>query len=255
MISKNKMKEIHALGLKKFRDAEGLFIAEGPKIVPELLEIFPCTYLAATEDWLKDATPTLLAKAEMVNDATEEELKKASFLQTPQSVLAIFKKPNHGDFSLEQARENLVLALDGVQDPGNMGTILRLADWFGIENVICSMDSADVFSPKVVQASMGAIGRVKTYKADLAAELRKLKGEVPIFGTFLDGDNIHEKELYNHGIIIMGNEGNGIRPETEQLVSERLFIPNYPKGRPTSESLNVAIATAIICEEFRRRTY
>jgi TrmH family RNA methyltransferase len=147
----------------------------------------------------------------------------------------------------------LCLALDNVQDPGNLGTIIRIADWFGIKNIFCSIGTADAYNPKTVQATMGAIGRVRVHYLDLPRYIASLNGKAPIYGTFLDGENIYKKELRNKGIIIMGNEGNGISNECSALVNERLFIPNYPAGCETSESLNVSVATAIICSEFRRR--
>ena len=145
------------------------------------------------------------------------------------------------------------MALDSIRDPGNMGTILRLADWFGIENIFCSIGTADIYNPKTIQATMGAIARVKVHYVDLPALINSIKEKAPIYGTFLDGEDIYRKELKNYGLIIMGNEGNGIGKECAEQVTERLFIPNYPAGRETSESLNVSVATAIICSEFRRR--
>jgi TrmH family RNA methyltransferase len=146
----------------------------------------------------------------------------------------------------------LSLALDGIQDPGNMGTIVRLADWYGIHHIFCSRDTVDVYNPKVVQATMGALARVKIHYLDLVVFLTQNK-YLPVYGTLLDGENVYEQEITAGGIIVMGNEGNGIRPEVEKLITKKLYIPNYPSGNPTSESLNVAIATAIICAEFRRR--
>jgi len=145
------------------------------------------------------------------------------------------------------------LALDDIQDPGNLGTIIRLADWFGIEHIFCSQGTVDVYNPKTIQATMGALARVKLHYCHLPSLIASL-GEVPIYGTFLDGDNMYEKKLSSHGLIIMGNEGNGVSAEVAKLVNERLYIPNYPPQRETSESLNVAMATGIICAEFRRRT-
>lgn len=254
MLSKNRIKEIHALGLKKNRDARNAFVAEGPKVVSELLDVFPCTYIGATRDWLSVQSETRLRDIPVVNEITGDELRKASFLQTPQQVIAVFQKPEDTPFDIELPRTGLCLALDGLQDPGNVGTILRLADWFGIEHIVCSHDTADIYSPKVVQASMGAICRVKVCKANLVETLENMPSDIPLYGTFLDGENIHRQALTDYGIIVMGNEGNGIRPEIEKNITRRLFIPNYPEGRPTSESLNVAIATAIVCAEFRRRT-
>jgi TrmH family RNA methyltransferase len=147
----------------------------------------------------------------------------------------------------------LCLALDNVQDPGNMGTIVRIADWFGIENIFCSVGTADIYNPKTIQATMGAIGRIKVHYVNLPEFLESIKEKAPLYGTFLDGENIYSKELKGNGLIIMGNEGNGISKECSRNITERLFIPNYPSGRETSESLNVSVATAIICSEFRRR--
>ena len=150
-------------------------------------------------------------------------------------------------------KHSLCLALDDVQDPGNLGTIIRLADRCGIENIFCSHGTVDVFNPKVIQATMGALARVKLHYCDLASLISSLK-EIPIYGTFLDGNNIYGENLSQNGLIIMGNEGNGVSKEVSQLINKRLYIPNYPTSRETSESLNVAIATAIVCAEFRRRS-
>ena len=147
----------------------------------------------------------------------------------------------------------MCLVLDDVQNPGNLGTIVRLADWFGIEHIFCSKGCADIYNPKTVQATMGGIARVQVHEADLPELLSRLDKDIPVYGTFLDGENMYGKELENRGLIVMGNEGKGVSKEVEAFVTERLYIPNYPEGRETSESLNVAIATAIVCAEFRRR--
>ena len=186
---------------------------------------------------------------------TEDELRKTSFLQHPQQVLGVFEMPD--DNSIPDAQwicEHLCIALDGVQDPGNLGTIIRIADWFGIDTIICSQTTADAYAPKVVQATMGSISRVKIIYTDLAEFLKGLDSDIPIYGTLLDGENIYTKQLSTNGIIVMGNEGNGISPAIRELVNNRLLIPSYPPERPTAESLNVAIATAITVAEFRRRT-
>ena len=149
-------------------------------------------------------------------------------------------------------RQELCLALDDIQDPGNLGTIIRIADWFGIKNIFCSHGTADAFSPKTVQATMGALARVKIHYCDIKALISGLD-DVPVFGTFLDGNNIYESELSANGLIVMGNEGNGISKEVSALINKRILIPNYPQGNETTDSLNVAIATAIVCSEFRRR--
>ena len=147
------------------------------------------------------------------------------------------------------------LALDGIQDPGNLGTICRIADWFGIGHILCSPDTVDILNPKAVQATMGAISRVKVHYLPLAPYLKECHAaEMPVYGTFLDAPNIYQSQLSTNGIIVMGNEGKGISPDIEVLVNKRLYIPNYPSDRPTTDSLNVAVATAITCSEFRRRT-
>ncbi|WP_349939365.1 RNA methyltransferase, partial [Bacteroides cellulosilyticus] len=144
------------------------------------------------------------------------------------------------------------LALDDVQDPGNLGTIIRLADWFGIEHIFCSPNTVDVYNPKTVQATMGGIARVKLHYTSLPDLIQSLK-DIPVYGTFLDGENMYTQKLSSNGLIVMGNEGNGIGKEVEQLINRKLYIPNYPAERETSESLNVAIATAVVCAEFRRQ--
>ena len=187
-----------------------------------------------------------------VMEVSNDEMRRASFQQAPQGVLAIFHQPQQ-EADLSAPCNELCLALDNVQDPGNLGTIIRIADWFGIKNIFCSIGTADAYNPKTVQATMGAIGRVRVHYLDLPLYVASLNGKAAIYGTFLDGENIYKKELCNKGIIIMGNEWNGISNECSTLVNERLFIPNYPAGCETSESLNVSVATAIICSEFRRR--
>ena len=250
MLSKNDIKNIKSLEHKKFRTEKGLFIAEGHKTVLELTGKFSCTLLAATQDWL-DCHRNI--PAERIESVTTDELKRASHLQSPQDVLAVFRIPKSEIKMSDTAQNNLVLALDDVQDPGNLGTIIRLADWFGIKDVFCSKGTADIYNPKAVQATMGALARVRVHYTDLKQSIKELPESVPVYGTFLDGKIIYDTKLSANGVIIMGNEGNGITPEIRQSVTHKLYIPNWPKGAPTSESLNVAIATAIVCSEFRRR--
>ena len=247
MISKNKIKYIRSLELKKNRNKEGKFVAEGFKVVDDLLALQPADLIVATQEWLHDKH--LAAQTEVI-EVTEEELKKVSFLQHPQQVLAVFRQAQDGDFSINT--QELSLALDGVQDPGNLGTIIRIADWFGITHIYCSQDTADVYNPKVVQATMGSIARVKVEYGNLLALVESLPADVPVYGTLLDGDNIYQQQLENRGLIVMGNEGKGISPALAKKVNRRLLIPNFPEGRATADSLNVAIATAITCSEFRR---
>ena len=250
MLSKAKIKLIQSLDAKKNRQTEGLFVAEGPKVVGDLLSHFSCILLIATDKWLQDHPQE---KADEIIEVTEDELRKASFLKTPQQVLALFRQPLPAVPST--TGEELMLALDDVQDPGNLGTIIRIADWFGVRQIICSKGCTDAFSPKVIQATMGAIARVQVTYVELDEWLQSLPEGTPVYGTFLEGDNIYSTPLQQRGVIVMGNEGNGISTAVERIVTQRLFIPSYPQGCETSESLNVAIATAITCAEFRRRRY
>lgn len=248
MLSKNKIKYIHSLELKKNRKEEKAFVAEGHKLIGDLLGHFHCRLLIATSPWMQEQTSI---DADEIIEVTNEELLKTSFLKTPQDVLAVFEQP---DYKIDTSviRESLCLALDDVQDPGNLGTIIRLADWFGIENIFCSTNTVDIYNPKTIQATMGGIARVKLHYCSLPELISKLNN-IPVYGTFLNGENIYTQELTQKGLIIMGNEGNGVSSEVESLINKRLYIPNYPQERQTSESLNVAIATAVVCAEFRRQ--
>ena len=251
MLSKALQKRISSLENKKQRRESGLFVAEGGKTVLDLIASgLKTDKVIATKDWLEEYT--LSAEIEVV-EVTGEEMRRVSFLQAPQGVMAIFKQPRHKT-DLTAPERGLCLALDNVQDPGNLGTIIRIADWFGIEDIFCSVGTVDVYNPKTIQATMGAIGRVRVHYVDLPAYIESIKGHTPLYGTFLDGEDIYKKKLSRNGLIIMGNEGNGISNECSRHITERLFIPNYPQGRETSESLNVSVATAIICSEFRRRS-
>ena len=234
--------------MKKNRKENGVFLAEGNKLVSELSAHFKCKLLVATSQWL-DSNKNINADETIAVE--KEELSRASLLKTPQDVLAVFEMP-HYETSDDDPKKELCLALDDIQDPGNLGTIIRIADWLGIKNIFCSHGTADAFSPKTVQATMGALARVKIHYCDIK-ELISGLDDVPVFGTFLDGNNIYESELSANGLIVMGNEGNGISKEVSALINKRILIPNYPQGNETTDSLNVAIATAIVCSEFRRR--
>ena len=239
MISKNQLKYVHSLEQKKYRRRENAFVAEGPKVVGELLNAhFDPLQLFATKEWAETHQDLV------VETVTDDELQRLSFMQHPQQVLAVFRLPEEQ----EMKPTGLCLALDGVQDPGNMGTIIRIADWFGIQTIYCSEDTVDAWSPKVVQATMGSIARVNIIYISLAALIQQTS--VPVYGTLLDGNDLYQETLSREGIIVMGNEGNGISPEIRQLVTHRLLIPKYHEG---PESLNVAVATAIVCGEFRRQ--
>lgn len=247
MVSKSKIKLVRSLERKKYRDELQLFVAEGNKLVADLIHAFECEWMIAKTSWLATQGNLSVKEIELAED---NDIDKISLLKNPQDVLAVFKRPI---YKLEEINPDnqLILALDGVQDPGNLGTIIRIADWFGIEQIICSLDTADAFSPKTVQASMGALARVKVHYTELNKYL--ISNDIPIYGTFLNGDNLYNKDLSKNGIIVLGNEGQGIRPDVEKIINQRLYIPNYPIERETSDSLNVATAAAIICAEFRRR--
>lgn len=252
MLSKNKIKYIHSLEQKKQRRQEGAFVAEGHKNVGDLLRagFLPIT-IVATEEW---QCPVTLPESTELFTVDAEELRKASLLMNPQQVLGVFRLPDRQAAipTAQYLKDNLCLCLDGVQDPGNLGTIIRTADWFGIEHIICSNTTADAFNPKVVQATMGSIARVGISYTDLPQWLESLPQDIPVYGTALDGESIYGTTLSHNGVIIMGNEGNGISHEVGRMLTNRLLIPSYPADRPTAESLNVSTATAIICAEFRR---
>ena len=256
MISKNQQKYISSLEQKKNRKKDNVFVAEGFKIVEELLNAgYKPKMIVACEEWMSQHL-TPITHHPILITVTEDELRKTSFLQHPQQVLGVFEMPNTQYLmpDTQWLRQNLCIALDGVQDPGNLGTIIRIADWFGIDTIICSQTTADAYAPKVVQATMGSIARVKVIYTDLVEYLKGLDKDIPIYGTLLDGENVYSKQLTPNGIIVMGNEGNGISPAVRELVNSHLLIPSYPPDRPSAESLNVAIATAITVAEFRRIT-
>ena len=251
MISKNQIKYVRQLEQKKFRKQEGLFIAEGHKVVGDLLRAgYIPKMLFATEKWLHENRLLVLTTAVTPTTVTDEELRRISLQQHPQQVLALFPIPPLNSKFL--ILNSLARALDGVQDPGNLGTIIRIADWFGISTIICSDDTVDAWNPKVVQATMGSLARVNIIYTNLPEFLDTLPPDYPVYGTLLDGENIYTQPLTPHGLIVMGNEGNGISEAVRQRVNRRLLIPDFHDG-DTADSLNVAIATAITCSEFRRR--
>ncbi len=250
MISKGLLKTVKSLDKRKYRLLKRMFVAEGTKVVDELLGSFTARHIIATGEWFGGRQGALPSGVEC-ETVTQEELQRISLQQHPQEVIALFELPDYDAHIADVAQRELVIALDNVQDPGNLGTIVRLADWFGIGHVFCSVGSADVFNPKAVQATMGALARVQVHYTDLVAALSDFSGNV--YGTMLNGVNIYDEPLSQEGVIVMGNEGNGISTELARLVTTPLLIPPYPTGRDTVESLNVAMATAIVCAEFRRR--
>lgn len=263
MISKNHIKLIKQLEQKKYRQRNGLFVAEGPKVVGDLIAAgYQPAALYATTPTLLDTYQSQSSHASMAQASliTPDELRRISFLQHPQQVLALFTLPTTPSLSISHSLHlsistspSLALALDGVQDPGNLGTIIRIADWFGIDHIFCSQDTADAWSPKVVQATMGSIARVSIAYVNLPELLCSLPADYPVYGTLLDGNNLYTQPLTPHGIIVMGSEGNGISSDVRPFVNRRLLIPPFRQG-PTAESLNVGVATAIVCAEFRRRS-
>ncbi len=244
MFSKSQIKLITSLAQKKYREKHGLFIAEGKKTILELLNSSLHLHsLYTTEDFFTgENEKTFFIK--------EDELKKISRFSTAQTALAIFHIPEskHPDLS------DLIVALDGVRDPGNLGTIIRLCDWFGIEHLLCSEDTVDCYNSKVVQATMGSIARVNICYTNLPEYITRSAAEIPVFGAFMEGENVYQGNLPYKGILVLGNEANGIRSETAALVNKQISIPQFGKSGET-ESLNVATATAILLSEFRRRSF
>jgi len=242
MLSKNQIKLITSLQQKKYRKQQQLFFAEGIKVIQELLNSnFELEHLFVT-----DAVFPEVSKSK-ISIVTEAELKKVSALTTPNNCLALFKIPNE-----QPVRESgLIIALDDIRDPGNLGTILRLCDWFGVKQVVCSTETVDIYNPKVVQATMGSITRVNVVYTDLKQFIQKTK--LPVFGTFMDGEDIYKSQLPTEGVIVMGNEANGISSEIEKLTKNRISIPRFGDLQQT-ESLNVATATAISLSEFKRNS-
>lgn len=241
-LSKARIQWVRSLADKKVREREGVFVAEGPKVVDDLLAAdFGCELLVTTR-------PDLYPHGSTISAA---QFSRISQLQAPQGVLAVFRIPA----PMPPAEKGLQLLLDEVQDPGNVGTILRLADWFGVEDISLSPGCADAWSPKVVQASMGALARVRVHAVGSASEVVEnfRNRQLPVIATVLGGDNIYKVSLPSEGLIVMGNEGRGISQQLIERATHRLTIPNYPLGRPTSESLNVAMATGIVLAEFRRQ--
>lgn len=240
MVTKNQIKHIVALQQKKYRQSEKLFIAEGQKVINELLQSqFKLQHLYATEELFPSINSDLQT---LISD---DQLKKISALSTQNNCLAIFAMPEEQPIDLSR----IVVALDNIRDPGNLGTIIRLCDWFGITQLLCSHGTVDLFNPKVVQATMGSLTRVQVNYVDLKKFLKHQ--EVPVFGTFMDGENIYTQELPQNAIIVLGNEANGISAEIEDSINQKLAIPRFGDLQAT-ESLNVASATAIILSEFSR---
>lgn len=248
MISKNSIKHIKQLQQKKYRKDNKLFIVEGEKMVNELLNSsFEVKEVFATQEYFNKTDKRNIAKLTLIND---KELKQISQLKTPNQVLAVAKIPQT---KIAQPDKGLFIALDNIQDPGNMGTIIRTANWFGVKAVFCSHNCVDVYNTKVVQSTMGAIFTTPVIYTDLK-ELFSTKNKLPVYGTSLSGDNLYTAKLNVDAIIVMGNESKGLSEKLQGLVDEKILIPTYPKdSNEHIESLNVAVATSIILAEFRRQ--
>jgi len=250
MISKNKIKFLQSLSRKKIRDELGFFVAEGEKLIKELIfSDFQFELLVLRKDLLNEFKDIHCEKL----IATDEELSKISLLSNPSSVIAIcFQKIHYLDNTLQL--NDLTIVLDDIQDPGNFGTIIRLASWFGIDQIVCSENTVDCYNPKVIQATMGAIAHVKISYCNLKLFLENsIKKGITVYGTFMDGDNIYKTTLVENAIIVFGNEGKGISQELKEIIPQKILIPSFRNGKQTIESLNVSIATSIVCSEFRRR--
>ncbi|WP_282134298.1 TrmH family RNA methyltransferase [Seonamhaeicola maritimus] len=239
MLSKSQIKLITSLKQKKYRLQHGLFVVEGVKTIKELLHSSLILHkLYTTETFNIDAKDEILI--------SEPDLNRISFLKSPNKALAVFNIPEAKKID----ESNLILALDDVRDPGNLGTIIRLCDWFGIKDLVCSKETVDCFNPKVIQATMGSITRVNITYIELSSFLKE--NHCTKYGAFMDGENVYQSSLLEKGVLIMGNEANGISQEIESIINERVSIPRFGNIRAT-ESLNVATATAVLLSEFKRR--
>ncbi|RKR82761.1 TrmH family RNA methyltransferase [Mucilaginibacter gracilis] len=248
MLSKSQISFLKSLQQKKIRKTHGVFLAEGIKSITEFIY---SDYKVETLYHTPSFVPKLPNLSQKINfeQTSATDLAKFSSLTTPQEVIALIKIPQWPALLTQNLQQGFSIVLDGIQDPGNLGTIIRTADWFGIKNIICSEDTVDVYNPKVVQATMGSLSRIRVHYTDLNDLLKTT--QLPIFGALLNGQNIYNTNFGSHGLIIMGNEGNGIRPEIAALIQQPVTIPLLGKA----ESLNVAIATAIFCSEVSRGQY
>jgi RNA methyltransferase, TrmH family len=255
MISKSKIKFIRSLQNKKIRETEQLFVIEGDKLIKEFLMAgAPIQMLAAKPEFISSLPIDLISPVRQIEHVSFEELKLMSSLKTPHNALAVVKAPDHS-FDMKGILNQLCAVLDCVQDPGNMGTIIRAAAWFGIKNIVCSPECVDVYNPKVIQASMGALLHVNVFYTDLK-ELLIFAGnnKVPVFGTLLEGDSIYSHELNDKGIILLGNESKGISAELIPLITEKIRIPKFSLDKEGIDSLNVGMAASVVFSEFLRKS-
>ena len=251
MISIQTIKRVKSLQQKKFREEEHCFVAETPKIVEEILNsAWPVEAVYGLKSWI-DANWKRFAR-HTLEEVSPKELERISGLQTPNQVLAVVKKPNIS-LDLETVFSDTCLMLDDIRDPGNLGTILRIADWFGIKNVVCSDESVEYTNPKCIQASMGSFLRVSVHYGGLAQFLSDKNVDVPIYGSFMEGENIYQTELSSKACMVIGNEAHGISKSLEPLITKKIHIPSFSNEPNHAESLNASIATAIFCSELKRR--
>ncbi|NVN93711.1 MAG: RNA methyltransferase [Bacteroidetes bacterium] len=253
MLSKNTIKYITSLKQKKFRDEFRQFVAEGDKLVSELLlSYLKIVEIFAVKEWFSAHN---IAGNIKVTEVTAFELERISGLTTPNLVIALLEIPDNEKFETINF-DNLILVLDEIKDPGNLGTIIRIADWFGIKDIICSNHTVDIYNPKVVQATMGSIARVIVHYTELTTFLKEIPKNIPVYGTLLSGENIYTQDLTKNGMIIIGNESKGISGELLPLIKTKLLIPSFPENNESrAESLNASIACAIVCAEFKRRVF
>jgi TrmH family RNA methyltransferase len=252
MISKQNIELVRSLSQKKGREESGLFVAEGEKMVFDLLK----TKLKLSVLYYTDEAEGLLNnfpdRAKSVR-LSAREMERISAFKTPSDLLALFEIPTYQEAEIPSF-DGLCLVLDGIQDPGNLGTIVRTADWFGISDVYCSPECADIYNPKSVQSTMGALARVRVHYTELTELTRKaLNQQVPVYGTFMEGEDLFRTSLDTPALIVMGSEGKGISSELVPLLTKKISIPAFPAGKKELESLNVAVSAAIVCAEFRRR--
>jgi len=255
MISKSKIRFIRSLQNKKVRDEERLFVIEGDKLVREFLAArFPVRMLIAKPEFLSSLLPEMIQNINEIEAVSYEELKQISTLKTPHNALAIVQMPE-SEMIVSEIIKQFCVALDFVQDPGNMGTIIRAAGWFGIKNIVCSVDCVDVYNSKVIQASMGALLHVNVFYTDLKTLFTNaIKNSVPVYGTMLDGKSIYDHKLDNKGIILLGNESKGISDELIPFITEKIRIPKYSNAKEGIDSLNVGMAASVVFSEFLRKS-
>lgn len=250
MISRNQLKFIHSLRLKKFRDIECAFTVEGIKMVDELLASnFRTIEIFGTRNWLSSRSESIQSRNIPYWEITEAELEKASNLVTPNEVIAIVSKPDPLKPEI-QSFSRIILILDRIQDPGNLGTIIRTADWFGIHYIFASEDTADLYNPKVIQATMGSVFRVSIHYTDLSPLIRETLVDWNVYGASAEGENIHTAEIIFPAALIIGNESRGISEDILSLITKKIGIPSSSGG---AESLNASVATGILCSEFVRK--